>query len=225
MQYVWRLYVAPTADTVLSAVYSTGFFLSSLTSYIYPARLTLEESIEQLLSVRESVRTREHQLREDITQHERRARECVETTLIREARMSIKFKLIYEAQLDRVQRTLTALETHLLTLQNAVLNRQVFTVLRCGNRALSPIDEDMAENVVEDLHDLQERTNDILQLLSVSDAVEADDDTVESELRRMQSSDSEGVVIVSESPQVFLPPVPTTTLPSVIPPSTAVIEQ
>ena len=95
MQYVWRLYVAPTAGTVLSAVYSTGLFLSSLTSYIYPARLTLEESIEQLLSVRESVRTREHQLREDITQHERRARECVETTLMREARMSIKFKLIY----------------------------------------------------------------------------------------------------------------------------------
>ena len=126
--------------------------------------------------------------------------------------MQIRLRLLYDEQIRRTQRTLTAIESHLLAIQQALLNREVVVALHEGSRALGHRnqDEDMVDDVLEQLDEQHDQTRNIMSIIQENppDVSELDDDAIENELQGMM--DSEILEEIS-----MLPEAPTGGLPSI----------
>ena len=182
----------------------------NIMSFLRPTSPTITENIENILKLRETVQDRHQQLLHQIQKHEKKIHEnlnCNDST----AKLYIRLKLIYENEVKKVRQTLTAIESHLLLLQNANLNKEIFSVMKCAN--VLPKEEDV-EDVVDDLAELHEKTNDIMQMLTTHDTVETDDDVVEKEFKRLQKNTVNEV----DLPQFPVAPVhsPVKTVPLMI---------
>ena len=178
---------------------------------------TMEETIQRLESVREQVFQRESTLRETMEKHRRLASDYARRKQVREAKMQIRLRLLYDNQVMAVQKTLTAIESHLVAIQSANLNREVFLALHDSSRALgkgSLQDEDAVDDVLERLDEQHLQSQNIMDIINTSplDANTLTDDDVEKELQALMQDDTENPPPLTP----ILPTVPqTTVMPSV----------
>lgn len=168
-----------TLSTFSSVVVSST---RNLMSFLSPSP-TITENIENIMNLRENVQNRHEELMRQIQVHEKKIHEHLDSG--NAAKLYIRLKLIYENEVKKVRQTLTAIESHLLLLQNANLNKEIYTVMK-GANAL-PKEEDV-EDVVDNMAELHEKTNDIMQILTNHDNIETDDDVVENEFKRLQKN-------------------------------------
>ena len=164
----------------------------------------VEQSIADLRGVRDEVVRREASLREQVAAHRRHARElCVDRGDVGSARVELRLWRIYVGQLAHMRVLRTTLESHVVSLENAMLNRQVFVSLRRSLRATvlsgtgSSAYEERVSSVLDNLSDMHARTSDIMEEFMHSEAPSAlphgggdddvpttDDDSIEELLRR-----------------------------------------
>lgn len=158
---------------------------------------SMEETIGRLENVRKQVCTREEILRKKMEHHRELAKKYATERQVREARMQIRLRLLYDSQVSSVQKTLTAIESHLIHLQSASLNREVFLALHDSSRALNGggiQDEEMVDVVLEKLEDQHEQTQQIMDLINTVplDVNSLAEDDIENELKYLMDGDSGG---------------------------------
>ena len=184
---------------------------------------TMEETIARLERVRTHVNEREKALWQKMEFHRDQATAYATKKQVREARMHIRLRLLYDGQIRNTQKTSTAIESHLIAIQNAVMNREVFQALGEGSRALGirGHDEDAVDEVIDRLDEQHDQTRAVMELLTENppDAAALDESDIESELKRLM--EGPGVVraaaAVASSPptpepacQLVFPTVPDT---------------
>ena len=157
---------------------------------------TIDETILRLERVREQVCNREKALRERMESHRDRALTYAEKKQVREARMEIRLRLLYDNQVLAVQKILTAIESHLVAIQSASLNREVFLALHDSSRALGNggiQDDDMVDDVLEKLDEQHDRSREIMNIISTQplDATSLTDDDVDAELKMLMDTNRE----------------------------------
>lgn len=157
---------------------------------------TMDETIDRLERVRLQVEAREQALRDKVDMHRAKALDFAKRHLKREARMQIRLRMLYDNQVVAVQRILTAIEGHLVCVQSASLNREVFLCLHDSSRALGSAttdDEfDKVDDVLSTLDDQHDQTRQIMDMISARplDVSSLDEDDIDKELDSMlQSSD------------------------------------
>lgn len=175
----------------------------------------MEDTVAKLESVRETVANREARLWEKMEHHRERATNYAAGGKVREARMQIRLRQMYDGQIQNTQRTLTAIESHLVAIQSAVLNREVFLALHEGSRALGHRghDEDAVDEVLETLDEQHDRTRAIMDIIQENppDASSLDDEAIESELAQLMVPPSTGdteILALPAAPTTALPPIP-----------------
>lgn len=163
---------------------------------------TIEETIERLERVRQQVCDREKALRERMESHRDRALVFAEKKQVREARMEIRLRLLYDNQVLAVQKTLTAIESHLVAIQSASLNREVFLALHDSSRALgkgSIQDDDMVDDVLDKLDEQHDRSREIMNIISTQplDASSLTDDDVDAELKTLMARKCDATTVAT----------------------------
>ena len=117
--------------------------------------------------------------------------------------------MLYDNQIVNTQRILTAIESHLVAIQSASLNKQVFLVLHNSSKALGT-DEDQAEDVLDKLDEQHSQTKNIIDLLSTQESsFDLDDDAVEQELKQLMEPEISHDEHDDGKPVGELPMVPT----------------
>ncbi len=174
----------------------------------------MEETVARLERVRETVAGRERCLWERMENHRKRAADYAAEGKVREARMQIRLRMLYDGQILNTQRTLTAIESHLVAIQSAVLNREVFTALHEGSRALGHRghDEDAVDEVLDALDEQHDQTRAIMDIIQENppDAASVDADAIETELAQLM----EGAALTQQPELLVLPEAPTDELPA-----------
>ena len=173
---------------------------------------TMEDTIQRLERVRENVNSREEAMWQKMETHRKRAQDYAKQKKMREARMQIRLRLLYDEQIRRTQRTTTAIESHLLAIQQALLNREVVVALHEGSRALGHRneDEDMVDDVLEQLDEQHDQTRNIMSIIQENppDVSDLDDDTIENELQGMMESEIlQEMTMLPEAPTGGLTPI------------------
>ena len=193
-------------------VYTGAWAVASLFGRAEEPPPAVEETVVKLERVRDTVAARERSLWERMEGHRERAMEYAAEGNVREARMQIRLRMLYDGQIQNTQRTLTAIESHLVAIQSAVLNREVFLALHEGSRALGHrgYDEDVVDDVLETLDEQHDQTRTIMDLIQENppDASSLDADAIEDELSRLLEP---SVNLVAN---LVLPVAPMTVLPS-----------
>ena len=174
---------------------------------------TIEDTIQRLERAREQVNRREEALWDKMETHRTRAQEYAKQNKMREARNSIRLRLLYDEQIRRTQRTLTAVESHLLAIQQALLNRQVVVALHEGSRALGHRheNEDMVDDMLEQLDEQHDQTRNIMSIIQEHppDVSELDDGAIENELQGMIEGERiREMQAFPDCPTGALPPAP-----------------
>ena len=110
--------------------------------------------------------------------------------------MEIRLRLLYDNQVLAVQKILTAIESHLVAIQSASLNREVFLALHDSSRALGNggiQDDDMVDDVLEKLDEQHDRSREIMNIISTQplDATSLTDDDVDAELKMLMDTNRE----------------------------------
>ena len=189
-----------------------------------PPPLTMEETIRRLEAVQQNVARREEELRAKIREHHDRAREFAQTPgRKRDAMVQIRLELLYDTQLQNTHRTQTAIASHLLSIEAAVLNRQVLSALSDGSRALGHRrdDEDSVEDLMDELEDQHACTNALLEIIQERppDAGAVDEEDMEREFAALLEESGE-VAAASDrcASPIILPIPPDTPLPMPPPP-------
>lgn len=215
--------IASTASGVITGVYAIGQGVRWLTSSSPPP--TMKETLDGLSAVREEVCQREEQLQRKMSEHRSRAQEFADKGQLREARLQITLRLLYDSQIKNIQKTMTAIESHLCALQNAELNRSVLVALHHSSRALGRrgYDEDAVDTMLERLDEQHEQTRDILDSINSAqnlDAASLDEAEIDAELQSMlprqhsTTPQNGGSPPISKAaPAIVFPAVPTTPLP------------
>lgn len=173
----------------------------------------MEDTVAKLERVRETVVERERRLWEKMEHHRDRAAEHAGRGNLREAKMQIRLRMLYDGQIQNTQRTLTAIESHLVAIQSAVLNREVFLALHEGSRALGHRghDEDAVDDVLAELDEQHDQTRAIMDIIQENppDAASLDEDAIESELALLMCPTAE-----PPPPEMLILPAPPTTDPA-----------
>lgn len=199
-------------DVAVSGVYALYYVNSWVKSWFTSPSLTMEETIAQLECVREKVYQREKNLRERMEEHRSLAIEYAKKKQKREAKMQIRLRLLYDNQLVNVQKTLTAIESHVIAVQSASLNRDVFLALNDSSRALGDNiqDEDFVDDVLETLDEQTNNAQHIMELINSKplDASALEDDEIENELKSLMNIEEEDVKNVTIQNTAKLPEFP-----------------
>ena len=182
-------------DVAVSGVYALYYVNSWVRSWFASPSLTMEETIAQLECVREKVYQREKNLRERMEEHRSLAIEYAKKKQKREAKMQIRLRLLYDNQLVNVQKTLTAIESHVIAVQSASLNRDVFLALNDSSRALGDNiqDEDFVDDVLETLDEQTNNAQHIMELINSKplDISALEDHDIEDELKSLMEVEEE----------------------------------
>lgn len=210
--------IAATVTGVTTGIYAVGRGLAWLTTPSVPPP-SMHETVESLSSVRQAVAKREEELQAKMVEHRAKAKEYAENNQIREARLQIRLRLLYDSQVQNVQRTLTAIESHLCALQSAELNRSVLVALHDSSRALGHrgYDDGQVDDMLEKLDEQHAQTRDILDMINTPtlDAASLDDADIDAELQALVPAKPASPLQfpqVPQTPVVHLPKAPTTPL-------------
>ena len=200
----------------------TGAF-SLVVDYIYRDNTDqrLQNGLLQLKNARDAVNLREAQLRESVKEYSTRAMLFKKKHLVREARVMVKLYMLYDLQVQHCQDTISAIESHIISLETAALNKQVCSALKDSSlvSGMDIIDEDVLDNAVDRLSDRNESTGEFIRTLGTTPGmVDLSDDDIESELNKldlMALPDPPSELPVKEKDETLnfiLPKVPESTL-------------
>ena len=211
--------ISATASGIATGFYAIGYGISWITTPTVPPP-SMTETVEGLSAVRKAVTDRERELQEKMVEHRHKAKEYAESGQIREARLQIRLRMLYDSQVQNVQRTLTAIESHLCALQSAELNRSVLVALHDSSRALGRrgYDDDAVDDMLEKLDEQHTQTRDILDMINTPslDAASLDDSDIDAELQSLLPASSKQPAESISFPEVpqtpLLPKAPTTPL-------------
>ena len=158
----------------------------------YTTTPTIEDTIVRLEHVRQQVSDREESLRQKLKAHHQNALQFAKQKQVREARVQIRLRLLYDRQVLSVQKILTAIESHLVAIQSALLNREVFLALHDSSKALGKgsIKDDAFADVLDRLDEQHSATQEIMDIISTQplDCNALSDDDIDQELKNMMSS-------------------------------------
>lgn len=165
--------------------------------WLRPPPISLEDGLRQLHCVREQIRNQESSLRMTLEEHRRNAKQFAAANQPREAKLAIRLQLMHDGRIAALQKTLVAIETHIMTLESACLNTAVVEALQHGSSALGVEHEDRVDEVLQRLEEQSETTEHIMATIGVPDSVE--DARVEAELARLYDAQ------LPDAPQTALP--------------------
>jgi hypothetical protein len=151
--------------------------------WLRPPPISLREGLAKLYSVRDQIRNQESALRMTLEEHRKKATQYAAANQPREAKLAIRLQLMHDNRISALQKTLVAIETHVMTLESACLNTAVVEALQHGSVALGTEHEDRVDEVLQRLEEQSETTEHIMATIGMPDSVE--DAKVEAELERL----------------------------------------
>lgn len=175
---------------------------------------TPQEAIQQLRDVEDVLNKKVEHLEAKIAEETNIARRDARTNK-RNALNALKRKKRLEKTLQQIDGTLTTLEYQREALQNASMNGQAFTALQSATSALKNVhkelDVDKVQDVMDDLAEQHELSNEIANAISnpVGFGAEIDEFELENELAQLEQE-----ALSKEMAQINLPTVPEHRLPS-----------
>jgi paraquat-inducible protein B len=205
----------------------TGIFslMTGAIEYMYRDNtdMRLENGLLQLKNARDAVNLREAQLRESVKEYSTRAMLFKQKRLIREAKVMVKLYMLYDLQVKHCQDTISAIESHIISLETAAINKQVCAALKDSSlvEGVHIIDEDMLDNAVDKLSDRNETTGEFIRALgNTPGLVDLTDEDIEKELTKLEVQDMPDVpthkISIEEDSKkgldYILPKIPESTL-------------
>lgn len=189
--------------------------------------MTLDNGIMQcvaeLRSVKAVVQQRIDDLREQSQDRGAAALRCVSAASMTDARDHFRLKMLYDAQYDKAQRTLMAIEAHIVSMEASLVNRRVMRALRTAassSRAHGGDDEEEFDEAMDDLAE-QNRTSQLVRE-SVEGAAELLSDNTEVEEHMQQWLAAHQTCAVATPPPPKMPPPPSSSpLSEAVPPPVA----
>ena len=177
----------------------------------------VDKGLDNLYAVRVEVTNREQTLRNNVTTYLLKAKEFMKKNMKREAKIMIKLYMLYDIQVTHCQATLTAIESHIISLESVSLNKKVCSALKESNyvNGFESIDEDILEDAVEKLDDRNLSTNEFLRTLGDTPSLDINEEMIENELLKLTNENiMETVPEVkttndSDPPPLLFPEVPT----------------
>lgn len=148
----------------------------------------VDQGLNDLYAVKEEVNSREQVLRHNVSNYLLRAKEFTKKKMKREARIMIKLYMLYDAQVSHCQTTLTAIESHIISLENVSLNKKVCNAFKSSNyvNGFETIDETILEDAVEKLDDRNVSANEFARTLGEVPCIEIDERMIEAELKKIE---------------------------------------
>ena len=115
--------------------------------------------------------------------------------------------MLYDNQVMVVQQILTAIAGHLIAIQAASLNREVYLALHDSSRALGSSDEDKVETILDKLDEQHGDTRNIMDMISMKplDVSSIDEGDIDEELQKMLHDTSS----TTSTNEMLLPVAPT----------------
>ena len=153
----------------------------------------VQKGLDNLYAVRKEVTSREQSLRESVKIYFDKASHFAKRNMKREAKVMIKLYMLYDIQVNHCQTTMTAIESHIISLESLSFNRKVCCALKESNyvNGFEHIDENILEDAVEKLDDRNINTSEFLKALGDTPSLEIDDSMIENELLKLESNISE----------------------------------
>ena len=117
--------------------------------------------------MREEVTQREQKMRESVQTYLAKAKEFMKNNMKREARVMVRLHMLYDMQVNHCQSRMTAIESHIISLESLSLNKKVCSALKSSNyvNGFETIDENVLEDAVEKLDDRNLSTSEFLKAL------------------------------------------------------------
>lgn len=172
----------------------------------------VDQGLNDLYAVKEEVNSREQILRYNVSNYLLRAKEFTKKNMKREARIMIKLYMLYDAQVSHCQTTLTAIESHIISLENVSLNKKVCNAFKSSNyvNGFETIDESILEDAVEKLDDRNVSANEFARTLGEVPCIEIDERMIEDELKKIEYECTEHTIDTTQNgPLLELPTAPT----------------
>lgn len=188
-------------------------YIISGTTYIFSGGYSLIASLGNLLKrptddelvynglnnlylVREEVTQREQKMRESVETYLTKAKEFMKNNMKREARVMVRLHMLYDMQVNHCQSTMTAIESHIISLESLSLNKKVCSALKSSNyvNGFETIDENILEDAVEKLDDRNLSTSEFLKALGDVPSLDIDDTMIDDKLSSL-AQDIESVPV------------------------------
>ena len=182
-------YIFSGSYYILIGGYNIIHYIGKL--FTYP---TEEERVKKGLShlylVRDIITSREKHLREQVRYYTTKASEFSKLNMNREAKVMIKLYMLYDAQVNYCQTTMTSIESHIISLESITLNKQVCLALKESNyiNGFESIEEEIIETAVEKLDDRNQSAGEFLKTLGDIPSIVIDDSEIERELNKLKTS-------------------------------------
>ncbi len=195
---------------LINKSYDLVYYISSLFTPM-SEREKVDQGLNQLYAVKEEVNSREQILRHNVSNYLLRAKEFTKKNMKREARIMIKLYMLYDAQVSHCQTTLTAIESHIISLENVSLNKKVCNAFKSSNyvNGFETIDETILEDAVEKLDDRNVSANEFARTLGEVPCIEIDERMIEDELRKLECEcTNNNINTIQNEPLLELPAAP-----------------
>jgi len=149
----------------------------------------VQKGLAHLYHVRNTVTLREKHLREQVQHYTSKALGFSTDNMNREAKVMIKLYMLYDAQVNYCQTTMTAIESHIISLESISLNKQVCWALKESNfiNGFEAIEEEIIETAVEKLDDRNQSAGEFLRTLEELPSITIDDSDIERELNKLKT--------------------------------------
>lgn len=181
-------YILSSSNYILQGGYTIIQYIGSL--FTYPTEEELvKKGLVHLYQVRNTVTSREKHLREQVQYYTSKAVEFSKFNMIREAKVMIKLYMLYDAQVNYCQTTMTSIETHIISLESISLNKQVCWALKESNfiNGFEAIEEDIIETAVEKLDDRNQSAGEFLRTLGDVPSITIDESDIMAELQKLKT--------------------------------------
>lgn len=167
--------------------------------------------VAELRSVKAVVQQRIDDLREQSQERGAAALACVSAAAMSDARDHFRLKMLYDAQYEKAQRTLMAIEAHVVSMEASLVNRRVMRALRTAATSSSINNYDEDDNFVDTMDELaeQNRTSQLVRE-SVEGAPDlvSDNDEVEELMQQWLERQTCGAALQTNPPPPKMPPPP-----------------
>jgi len=156
--------------------------------------------LNNLYLVREEVTQREQKMRESVQTYLTKAKEFMKNNMKREARVMVRLHMLYDMQVNHCQSTMTAIESHIISLESLSLNKKVCSALKSSNyvNGFETIDENVLEDAVEKLDDRNLSTSEFLKALGDVPSLDIDDSMIDDKLSSLALDIQENPALVLE---------------------------
>jgi hypothetical protein len=180
-------YIFTGGAYILQGGYNMMYYIGKL--FTRPSEEELvKKGLAHLYQVRNTVTLREKHLREQVQHYTSKAVGFSTDNMNREAKVMIKLYMLYDAQVNYCQTTMTAIESHIISLESISLNKQVCWALKESNfiNGFEAIEEEIIETAVEKLDDRNQSAGDFLRTLEEIPSITIDESDIERELKKLK---------------------------------------